>query len=294
MDIQSVDDIEMELDRCKANLRKLQQALAEEKFKVIFLQTTLTRSKKSDDKERWDHNVKDKSDVYSTVSKSDNTALKQEESIDIKDEERPVQPLKDPIIIKRGEDPTRISSFGRDTPRKPCKPIPPPRKHLSSQKGVTPGPASTHQVVDGSCFSRAAEGQSDRNSDHEYEEVGLNHNFVARNIVNPTAKDSHRSNPHRDVLRQFRFSRDLDSSDDGRLSPMGIQLAGGSGRSTPDRRSDGYLSSDSGNNVYAIRCDCITPRESCLLLSYVTIAAISNNRVLAGDAVGIGLFAESL
>lgn len=266
MDIQSVEDIEMELDRCKANLRKLQQALAEEKFKVIFLQTTLTRSKKSYDKERWDHTNKDKSDVDSTISKSHETQQKQEQSIEGQDAGRSVQPLKDPTVNKRSEDPSRTSSFGRDTPRKPCKPTPPPRKHLSSQKVVTPVPIpvpAIHQVVDGSCLSRA-EGQSDRNSDHEFEEVGLNHNFVSKNIVNPNAKDGQRPNPHRDALRQFRFSRDLDSSDDGRLSPMGIQLAGGSGRSTPDRRSDGYQSSDSGNAVYVTGCDCIS-----LIKSYV-------------------------
>lgn len=244
MDLQSAEDVEMELDKCKANLRKLQQALAEEKFKVIFLQTTLTRSKKSYEKERWDRTEKDKLDVDITNSKSDKKLQKQEQSIEIKDRERPV-PFRDPIINKRGEEPGRISSFVRDTPGKTGKPIPPPRKNLSLQKGFTPGPSS-HQVVDGSCFSRT-QGHPERNSDHEYEEVGLNHNFVSKNLVIPNPRDPQRLNPHRDALRPFRLSRDLDSSDDGRLSPLGIQVAGGSGRSTPDRRSDGYLSSDSGN-----------------------------------------------
>uniref|UniRef100_A0A8C4I1D8 Active breakpoint cluster region-related protein n=1 Tax=Dicentrarchus labrax TaxID=13489 RepID=A0A8C4I1D8_DICLA len=40
MDLNSVEDIESELETCKANLKKLQKALAEEKFKVIYLQTT--------------------------------------------------------------------------------------------------------------------------------------------------------------------------------------------------------------------------------------------------------------
>ncbi|KAG5283971.1 hypothetical protein AALO_G00021540 [Alosa alosa] len=258
MDIHSVEDIEMELDRCKANLRKLQQALAEEKFKVIFLQTSLTRSKKS-----YDQN---ESDVYTMISKPDKAQQKQEQSIEVKDTERPVQPEKDPVINKQGEDPARISSFVRNTPGKPSKPgkpIPPPRKHLSFQKGApapAPSPAPTSQVVDGSCISRA-EGRSDPSSDHEYEEVGLNQNFVSRNLVNPNARDSQRLNLQKDALRQFRLSNDLDSSDDGRLSPLGIRLAGGSGRSTPDRRSDGYLSSDSGNDVYGIRCDCIIPQK---------------------------------
>uniref|UniRef100_A0A8C7YPW0 ABR activator of RhoGEF and GTPase n=1 Tax=Oryzias sinensis TaxID=183150 RepID=A0A8C7YPW0_9TELE len=40
MELHSVEDIESELETCKANLKKLQQALKEEKFKVIYLQTT--------------------------------------------------------------------------------------------------------------------------------------------------------------------------------------------------------------------------------------------------------------
>uniref|UniRef100_A0A8C7YSH6 ABR activator of RhoGEF and GTPase n=1 Tax=Oryzias sinensis TaxID=183150 RepID=A0A8C7YSH6_9TELE len=47
MELHSVEDIESELETCKANLKKLQQALKEEKFKVIYLQTTVVRLKKS-------------------------------------------------------------------------------------------------------------------------------------------------------------------------------------------------------------------------------------------------------
>lgn len=41
MDLNSVDDIESELETSKTNLKRLQKALAEEKFKVIYLQTTM-------------------------------------------------------------------------------------------------------------------------------------------------------------------------------------------------------------------------------------------------------------
>uniref|UniRef100_A0A8B9KEQ8 ABR activator of RhoGEF and GTPase n=1 Tax=Astyanax mexicanus TaxID=7994 RepID=A0A8B9KEQ8_ASTMX len=53
MKLSSVEDIEKELERCKANLKTLQQALSEEKFKVIYLQTTIAQKKKSYDVERW-------------------------------------------------------------------------------------------------------------------------------------------------------------------------------------------------------------------------------------------------
>ncbi|XP_063060187.1 active breakpoint cluster region-related protein isoform X1 [Engraulis encrasicolus] len=251
MNLESVEDIESELQNCKANLRKLQQQLAQEKFKVIFLETTLARTKKSWDKERWDRaDVKLAPDTKTSES-FEKRQQNLDQDVEVKDKERPVPPAKDPMINKRGEDPVRIS-FTRDTPAKPGKPIPPPRKNLSAKKPFVPAP-SPHQVVDGSCVSRTEEKHPEGgggNSDHEFEDAGLNHNFVSRNLVNPSARDSQKPNLHRDALRPFRLSRELDSSDEGRLSPLGIQVTGGSGRSTPDRRSDGYLSSDSGDFNY--------------------------------------------
>uniref|UniRef100_A0A8C2EXP2 ABR activator of RhoGEF and GTPase n=1 Tax=Cyprinus carpio TaxID=7962 RepID=A0A8C2EXP2_CYPCA len=47
MNLSSVEDIEAELMKCKANLKVLQQALTEEKFKVIYLQTTIAQKKKT-------------------------------------------------------------------------------------------------------------------------------------------------------------------------------------------------------------------------------------------------------
>uniref|UniRef100_A0A8C1T684 ABR activator of RhoGEF and GTPase n=1 Tax=Cyprinus carpio TaxID=7962 RepID=A0A8C1T684_CYPCA len=53
MNLNSVEDIEAELEKCKGNLKVLQQALSEEKFKVIYLQTTIAQKKKTFDIERW-------------------------------------------------------------------------------------------------------------------------------------------------------------------------------------------------------------------------------------------------
>ncbi|MEE6468531.1 hypothetical protein FKM82_008307 [Ascaphus truei] len=39
----SVHEVEQELERCRSQLKKLQQVLAEERFKVIYLETTLAR-----------------------------------------------------------------------------------------------------------------------------------------------------------------------------------------------------------------------------------------------------------
>uniref|UniRef100_A0AAQ5WYM7 Active breakpoint cluster region-related protein n=1 Tax=Amphiprion ocellaris TaxID=80972 RepID=A0AAQ5WYM7_AMPOC len=88
-------------------------------------------------------------------------------------------------------------------------------------------------------------------SDREYEDAELNENFVRNNLLAPKSggRDNQRtSNVYRDNRRPFRHSRDFDSGDDGRLSPSFPQIlrrpSRGSGCSTPDRRSDGYLSSD--------------------------------------------------
>nr|XP_033777599.1 active breakpoint cluster region-related protein isoform X2 [Geotrypetes seraphini] len=49
MRLLSVRDMEAELERCKGSLRSLQRELAEEKFKVVYLQTVLAREKRCGD-----------------------------------------------------------------------------------------------------------------------------------------------------------------------------------------------------------------------------------------------------
>uniref|UniRef100_A0A8C7QDU0 DH domain-containing protein n=1 Tax=Oncorhynchus mykiss TaxID=8022 RepID=A0A8C7QDU0_ONCMY len=203
LDLTSVEDVESELEKCKSNLKTLQQALLEEKFKVIYFQTTIARQKKSYDKVMWE---------------------------DGKDENLNLEHL-----LSRTETERKSS--------RTSKPIPPaPPRKSSFQKQVNTISSELSQA-DGNCIEA---------SDHEYEDAELNENFVKGNMVTPktTVSDSQRSNTHRDTLRPLRHSRDFDSSDDGRLSPSCIPAhfrasrTGGSGRSTPDRRSDGNLSSD--------------------------------------------------
>ncbi|XP_043856024.1 active breakpoint cluster region-related protein isoform X1 [Dromiciops gliroides] len=53
MQLDSVPAMQRELERCRLNLKRLQQVLAEEKFKVIYLQTALAREKRGYDCGRW-------------------------------------------------------------------------------------------------------------------------------------------------------------------------------------------------------------------------------------------------
>ncbi|MFT7818690.1 active breakpoint cluster region-related protein isoform X1 [Arapaima gigas] len=181
MELHSAEDVQAELERCRANLKVLQQALAEEKFKVIYLQTTIARHRRH----RGEEEAR-RSSVHPAAMVGS----------------------------------TRFARPGKLAPappqRKPC----PPAEKLE----VIP-------VVS-------------EPSDHEYEDVELNENFMRSNLVVPRGD----ANPHRDALRAHRHSRELDSSDDGRLSPAGPprtrRAPRGSACSTPDRRSDGELSSD--------------------------------------------------
>lgn len=192
MNLSSAEDVEAKLEKCKANVKRLQQALSEEKFKVIYLQTTVEQKKKSYD-----------------VRRSNRTELE--------------------TNVKAAPDVCRGSKTG--------KPIlaPPPKKPDVHEEYSSPRDVSQ---PDGNV--KLGGERRDSDSDHDYEDEELNENFVQRNIVNP------RSNVREGVRGNLlvRLSRELDS-DDGRLSPS-VAHRGfhGSGRSTPDRRSDGYMSSE--------------------------------------------------
>lgn len=253
MDLNSVEDIEFELEICKTNLKRLQKALAEEKFKVIYLQTTVSRQKRNDP-ERLEG--KDENLNAGTFSSFKTGHVKKSQWRDDEGDGQRTM-VSDPGGVKHhaaGSAACLTSSFGRERNRfgrKTGKPVPipvPPRKP-SSHRG-NPAPTGVSQP------------RSEVGSDREYEDVELNENFVRNNLLAPKVggRDNQRSSSsHRDTRRPFRLSKDFDSGDDGRLSPSFPQIqrraSRGSGCSTPDRRSDGYLSSDhddsssAGNNI---------------------------------------------
>lgn len=53
MALQSVGDIEAELERCKASIRRLELEVNKERFRMIYLQTLLAKERKSYDRQRW-------------------------------------------------------------------------------------------------------------------------------------------------------------------------------------------------------------------------------------------------
>ncbi|XP_036976146.1 active breakpoint cluster region-related protein isoform X1 [Acanthopagrus latus] len=244
MDLNSVEDIESELETCKSNLKRLQKALAEEKFKVIYLQTTVSRQRRNDP-ERFEGKDENFNADVSSFGKTAN--IRKPPRRDDESDGHRTSKVSDPGGVRHhaaGGTAGVTSSFGRERSRfggKTGKPVPipvPPRK-AGSQR-VEPAPTVIPQPND-----------SEVGSDREFEDAELNENFVRNNLLVPNVvgRDSQRtSGSYRDNRRPFRHSRDFDSGDDGRLSPSFPQIhrraSRGSGCSTPDRRSDGYLSSD--------------------------------------------------
>lgn len=239
MNLHSVADIECELEVCKGNLKRLQKALAEEKFKVIYLQTTIARRQRSDPERGGG---KDENFNAEPATRSIPANVRKPPRRD-EGGDRHRSLVSDPAGAKLhapGNTAGVTGSFVPERSRfsgrtgKPV-PIPVPPRMLSFSR-VEPTPAKN---------------DSEPGSDREYEDAELNENFVRNNLLTPksVARDNQRtSSSHRDARRPFRHSRDFDSGDDGRLSPSFAQVqrraSRGSGCSTPERRSDGYLSSD--------------------------------------------------
>lgn len=239
MDLKSVEDIESELVASKANLKRLQKALAEEKFKVIYLQTTVARQK-SNDPERFEGKDENFNAEKRSFSKTGDIRKPWQKEDEGDGQRTKVSEAGGVRLHAAGSTPGVLSSFGRERARfsgkmgKPV-PIPVPPRRLNFQRGDTAPPIL------------ALPNDNDVGSDREYEDTELNENFVRNNLLAPKmgGRDNQRTS---NSLRPFRHSRDFDSGDDGRLSPSFPQIlcrpSRGSSCSTPDRRSDGYLSSD--------------------------------------------------
>lgn len=222
MNLYSVEDIETELEQCKARLRSLQHELAMEKFKVIYLQTTIAQKRKTYDAERWGTREHDGETAAPRAEKTDRESVRAPPGIRL-------HPLGGRSVEEPGSALVRGSKTGKPI-------LVPPRKKsaLVKDSAAGSGCAPGRDACDG-----GRRRDSERDSDRDYDDVELNENFVRRNLIDPRAKET------RGSLRPFRFSKDFDSGDDGRLSPCApLRGSFGSGRSTPERRSDGYLSSE--------------------------------------------------
>ncbi|CAK6439974.1 unnamed protein product [Pipistrellus nathusii] len=53
MELRSAGDIEQELERCRASIRRLEREVNQERFRMIYLQTLLAKERKSYDRQRW-------------------------------------------------------------------------------------------------------------------------------------------------------------------------------------------------------------------------------------------------
>lgn len=239
MNLNSVADIESELEICKSNLKRLQKALAEEKFKVIYLQTTMAR-RQGRDPERVGGKDENFNADRATCSIPVNVRKPQRRDHG-GDRHRSM-----------GSDPAGVKPHGEGHTAGLTSFLTPQRRGFSGRTGKpVPIPVPPRMMCFNIVEPTATKNDSEPGSDREYEDAELNENFVRNNLLTPKliVGDNQRSpSSSRDTRRPFRHSRDFDSSDDGRLSPSFAQgrrrASRGSGCSTPERRSDGYLSSD--------------------------------------------------
>ncbi|KAG7516984.1 active breakpoint cluster region-related protein isoform X1 [Solea senegalensis] len=243
MEFNSVEDIESELEASKSNLKRLQKSLAEEKFKVIYLQTTMAQQKRQEQAGRFegkDENFNADTFVLSNAENVNRKPLRRNGEGDA--ERSKVSDGGGVKVQAAGITPVLSASFSRERSRfsgKTGKPVPipvPPQKPSFRKDTAAPVTVSLRN-------------DNEESSDREFEDPELNENFVRNNLLAPKSISRDNSSAqHRDNLRPFRHSRDFDSGDDGRLSPsfphIHRRASRGSGCSTPDRRSDGYLSSD--------------------------------------------------
>uniref|UniRef100_A0A3B5K6Q2 ABR activator of RhoGEF and GTPase n=1 Tax=Takifugu rubripes TaxID=31033 RepID=A0A3B5K6Q2_TAKRU len=214
MNLKSVADIESELESCKRKLKRLQKALAEEKFKVIYLQTAMARRQRSEPQRLGAKDENFNADPATSISVNFRKPQRLDEGWD-----RHRTMVSDPGGVKlqvAGNTAGVTSSFIPERSRfsgrtgKPV-PIPVPPRMLSFNR-VEPTPTKN---------------DSEPGSDKEYEDAELNENFVRNNLLTPKSvvgENRRSSSSNRDTRRPFRHSRDFDSGDDGRLSPSFPQV----------------------------------------------------------------------
>uniref|UniRef100_A0A671XKT0 BCR activator of RhoGEF and GTPase n=1 Tax=Sparus aurata TaxID=8175 RepID=A0A671XKT0_SPAAU len=80
MDLNSMGDIEQELDKCKASIRHLEKEVNKERFRMIYLQTLLAKERKSYDGQRWGFKrMPQMSDGDSQSSHTDETSVEEQQ-----------------------------------------------------------------------------------------------------------------------------------------------------------------------------------------------------------------------
>lgn len=209
MNLHSAEDIEAELEKCKANLKVLQQALSEEKFKVIYLQTTIARKKKKCDIEKcWNKGLK-KDNACGTESRG-------------------------------GDEP-----FARDLLQgsKTGKPIlAPPRKKPEVLQENSPAPDIPESVAE------QPNNEPDSDREFEDEELNQNFVQKNLLVPKGNVRESHRRNPRVRISRDMdsddgRFSPYLRGSHgSGRSTPDGYLSSDHDDSSSADfnYNTDGY------------------------------------------------------
>lgn len=98
MDLNSMGDIEQELDKCKASIRHLEKEVNQERFRMIYLQTLLAKERKSYDGQRWGFTRTDQMDDRDVASGPDNQRSHIDEAL-----AEPQKQLRGPVKTARSK-----------------------------------------------------------------------------------------------------------------------------------------------------------------------------------------------
>ncbi|XP_077088020.1 active breakpoint cluster region-related protein isoform X2 [Siphateles boraxobius] len=109
MNLNSAEDIEAELETCKANLKVLQQALSEEKFKVIYLQTAIAQKKKRYDIDKYWNKADSKNNNTCGTDSRDEVEPFSRDMIGKRGKATPPPPRKKPDVLQEHPSPRDIA-----------------------------------------------------------------------------------------------------------------------------------------------------------------------------------------
>ncbi|XP_053557968.1 breakpoint cluster region protein [Bombina bombina] len=180
MELRTVRDMEQELERCRASVRRLERELNRERFRMIYLQTLLAKERRGYDRQRW--GFEDRGPPGAEKSPGAEERVRGPGREERSPEERPRGPGRreppvgapdlSPVDTSRG--PRRLLSLTeRDEPRSDRL------RRASSHPEGSPGPRGPNSTD----TRRGRSSDSSCGWDGEYEEPELNPRFLRDNAL---------------------------------------------------------------------------------------------------------------
>ncbi|KAE8634539.1 hypothetical protein XENTR_v10002344 [Xenopus tropicalis] len=242
MELRTVRDMEQELERCRASVRRLERELNRERFRMIYLQTLLAKERRGYDRQRWgfedrQHQAGERDPFGEERVKSTGREERSPEN-SIKGPGRREPPVGAPDLspgdVNRG--PRRLLSLTeREDPEQRSDRLRRASSHPEGSPGLRGPQVAEHRGI------RGRSSDSSCGWDGEYEEPELNPRFLRDNALPGTGGNWGEAWPRRSFSpRSFEdlgggytpdcssnenltsSEEELSSGPSGRVSPRGI------------------------------------------------------------------------